>query len=689
MKKLQTILLITVLMFSINIKSAHALFGMGDIVFDPAAFGQFIVSQGTRVAQFGTEISTTVSSGVSAVQQTVSTINQTILRPLQDAMMLVSIINSSTKIKNLVLGSTSGQVSLLIQNPQRYIQQQGVESMKLNVNYVSKADGVYSNSIMDAVISKARTNSDTEGQLASLSKSSIPKTIQNDLCEDSKLESVAMNDVSNTMDVPTLEAVRARKVEIHNKLCVGDPNTDKALAQALTTAGDQTGAGGWGRFLAVTGGDNQYTKTNQALNVIEAQKVQREAAEAADLARGNGVVSKTECLRKSYDAKTGLDVCVEKSITNSGYQLSESFKSAINAPLDVLKNSYGTGGSFSSILGSVASIIGSVNSISNSINSLQGTANSLTSSISGLTGGDPSLQININGKIPLTSSNGGNGTYTVGSSNGSPTGNTSGVGITNNSQMYTQPTYTNTTTNTTASYTQDLVANPVAKDSLLKPIKKQLNLHLQTLTTLENSDINYLSEIGNYIIALNGVPGCYQQLISSFPKETLTAVYYFPETTFPSIANDERIVSALNYYTTKKTATDKLKSDIITEKNTIGLTRELVTQTLNNVTTSNSTEEIAFLFDAYNSKVENNNWPSSTSGISREGEVMSYKSMIVEETRDYTGVAGAESFNGKLTVLKNTCAAIRAEEQAKRDASRQARQDAINNGSVNQGGGGE
>ena len=121
---------------------------------------------------------TSISSGTTAIQQTVSTLNQVVFRPIQDAMMLMSMIKSGNMIKNLVLGGVGGETSLLIQNPERYLKQKGVESLKLSVGSVVKADGVYSDSILDAVVSQARSRSDVKGQLAALSKSSIPNTVQ-------------------------------------------------------------------------------------------------------------------------------------------------------------------------------------------------------------------------------------------------------------------------------------------------------------------------------------------------------------------------------------------------------------------------------------------------------------------------------------------------------------------------------
>lgn len=655
MKRLQIIFLLTIML--LTPKPALALFGVGDIVFDPAAFGEFVVAQGTRLGQLAQEVSTGTNAPLTTANTYLTMVNSTIFRPMQDAMMLISIFSSGEKIKALILGSVSGQTALLITNPERYIKQQGVNSLKVNYNYVSQADGIYSNSILDSVVAGARVKSDTAGRLASLSKSSIPKTIQDDLCEDNKLSTTAMNDVIKSDGTYDLDAYIARKQELDAALCQGDPNTDPALAQALTTAGEQTGAGGWGTFLAKTGGDNNYTRTSQALNVIEEDSLLKEATEAADLARGNGIVSKTECIKRSYDAKTGLDICVEKAIESPGYQLSESFKSAINAPLDILKNSYGTGGAVSSVLGSISSIVGTIGSMTSTVNSMKST----TSGLSTLgPNGDTSLQINTKGTPNYVA----------------PTISLGGTAV-----------QVNMPTNTTTSFAQDLAGNQNGKDSIIKPIKTLLNQHLKLLGTLEKSDTDYLAAISTYAGQLEDLNNCYQRLITDFPQETLSPINSFLGANFPSLANDPRVINALSYYTTKKSATNSLRAEITGEQNLIGETRTLITNTQSTITNSNSTEEISAAFDFYNTTVENNNLPSPATGaISREGDVLSYKTETNKDTANYFSSLGNDSMDGTITKLNRQCAAIRTEESTKRGNAR-AERDAAMNQSYGGGGG--
>lgn len=641
------------MMFSLSVKPTYALFGVGDIVFDPAAFGQFIISQATRIGQFAKETITAASNVVGDAASSFNSIQQNIIRPVQDALMIASVISSSNKIKTLVLGSVGGQTSLLITNPQFYLKQQGVNSLKISVGSVATANGVYSNSILNSIVLNSRVNSDPSGALANCANSSIPSTIQKNLCEDSQLTKIAINDVMASDGSYILSTMTARKAEIYNKLCIGNPATDKALAQALTTAGKQTGAGGWDTWLATTGGDNEYAKTNNCLAIAAQQQAAMVAAKAADLQRGNGIISKTECLMKVTNPATGEQDCVEESITQAGYQLSEAFKTAIGAPLQTIMSSIGTGAggfgaSLTSLLSNIGQLLGSVNSIRNSVNSIQGSAAIISSNLGG-TGGDPRLQITLKGQTAPG----------------------------------TLLTVTSTSTNpntpvTSTSAEQDLAGNPM-KTQLTNPIFDQLNKHLATLSTLKTTDNQYLTAIAEYTSYIEGVRSCYQGLVTSFPQKTFAPVNgpgYYAGQTFPSLANDQRVIEALAYYATKKTSTDKLKTDITTELSLVDQTKTLVTTTQTSIANSNSTQEISTLFDTYNTTVTNRNLPSFFTGTLRDADIMTYKENTASAVADYTGVTGAESMTGKIAQLNNQCRAIRTEEQAKRDAAQAAQDEA-------------
>lgn len=591
---------------------------------------------------------TNANTLATTINTNLSWVNQTIFRPLQDAMMIASILKSSNAIKTLVLGSVGGEVSLLITNPEFYLKQQGVKALKVNVNYVSNATGVYSNNIIKSVVTGAREKSDPSGAIANCSRSSIPTIIQENLCyDDAKLEALAVNDVSVTTDMPTLAAIRDRKEELYSKLCEGDPSQDKALAKALTIAGDQSGIASNETWLAMTSGDNPEAKTRECLGIIASEAAAKVAAKADDLARGNGIVSKIECLKKSYDAKTGLDVCLDETILQTGYQLGESFKSAVNAPLDVVKNAFGTGGTFSVVgplLQNISGIIGNINMMRNSIDSVN---SSLNSPVGGI-GGDPRLQITLKGTKEV-------GTLI-------PTG----------------PVSTINKPIARGSYTQDLLGNSLGKNQLTKPIFDQLDLHTTALTSLQLSDADYLLLITKYSNLIEGVGSCYQQLIYDFPYLKLEAINSFPETIFQPLSQDPVVIESLSYYNSKKTDIGDLRSTILREVSLIGTTTDLVNTTRSTVTNSNSTEEIFDVFDFYTRTIETNKLPDAFSGNSRKSDMVTFNQKMEADIQDFTGMEGAEGQSGKIVVLNKQCKVIRDEEQLKRDTAIKAQNDARN-----------
>lgn len=622
---------------------------------------QQLMEYAKQGAQYVSQVATEASSLTTAIEQTASTFNQVVFRPLQDALMLASIFRSADVIKNLVLGGLNGQVSLLKTNPELYLKQQGVIAQKVNVNYVDKANGVYSNSIIGSVVSQARVASDIEGTLGSLSKSSIPSIVQKELCEDSKLTAVAQNDVGSSDPA----AVAARKGEIYGKLCTGNPNTDPALAQALTAAGEATGAGGWDVFLAKTAGDNTFTKTNLALAVIEKNRLEKIAAKETDRILGKGIVSKTECTAQS-SGKAGT-VCAETIITNLGYQLSESFKSAINAPLDVMKNAFGTGGTFSSILGSVASIVGSVQSIQQSLNSVTGTAAGLTNSIGN------GLQISLGG-APVTNPPSSLTPTTGGTVNDA--GQIVSVPVLTDAALGTNVTpdvttgstgAANTVTNTNTSYYQDLINNSEGKANLITNLTANIETELGELDGYKSSNSEYILAIEGYLGSLGAVGTCYSNLVKDFPNETIGGVF------FPSLANNSRVIDATRYITSETKTNTDLKKKITDDQLIIDREDSLMRSALTSLRNSNSTEEIAFLFGDLSKKLEALNAPDRST---LNSEVARYKMKVEEATRDLTGIEGAESSNGILTVKNNICKEIRTTEQT-------ARQNATNNAASN------
>lgn len=399
---------------------------------------------------------TAANTNISAVSQKLVEVNELVTKPLNDAMTLINIAKSGDLVKNLVLGGLDGETRLLIENPKEYLENEGREQLKLNLAQIEETRGIYSESILKNAIDEAKRSSDVGGVLQSLSHSSIPSIVQNNLCLDETLSDKAKNDVMLSDGTYDESDYRRRKNELYNTLCTGDPNTDPALAETLVAVNEADPTiGGWDTWLSVTGGDNLYTNGVLAQETLKRERAKKEEEKAKDLEQGKGIASKTECVEWKVSDYDGAKYCLRENITNLGDQLNKSYAEAINAPLKILLSSYGSG-AIPGILGNVITIMGSVNTLE--------------------------------------------GVFSAGGAGYTSSGNTSSV---------VKETPLN-----------DLTNNADKKSQLSTPPLQQLNQHLESLNTLSTIDNQYLSLVNSYQLQIGNVKACYDRLVFDYPALT-------------------------------------------------------------------------------------------------------------------------------------------------------------------------
>jgi hypothetical protein len=163
--------------------------------------------------------------------------------------------------------------------------------------------------------------------------------------------------------------------------------------------------------------------------------------------------------------------------------------------------------------------------------------------------------------------------------------------------------------------TQDLENDWTRKTAVINPIKKQLSAHLSTLDNLENIDRNYLAEISSYSAQLERIKSCNNSLITAYPQ----------------LQSNQQIVSALDFYNSKKSVTDSLRNEITQELGLIATLRTLIATTLSGIEASNSTEEILAKFNFYQDQVDSQGLPTITASAAREGEYQMYKFNIQQD----------------------------------------------------------
>ncbi len=331
-----------------TVQTTHAQY----VVFDPTA-------EITRYAQLAEALISSASDMAMEFYASTSFLNETVLDPLANALIALAQIQQQTNTINLITGSLGGN-SLLIQNPEQWIQNKGLNSVRVNIGDISQQNGTYSSSILGSVINSYRGSSNLTSVLGSLGNSSVPNIVQNNLCKDASLSNVAKNDVMKSDGTYDLEAYQNRKQDLFNSLCVGNPTVNIPLARKLEAVGKQRpDIAGTDSLLAVSFGDNEYNRSVKSQVAIAEDKARKEKAAEADLNRGGGIASATKCDQPA--TADGSDIanipCRVESITNVGSALSNTFQEALVGDQKKLQNASGAGmwSSLSSILQVVAS----------------------------------------------------------------------------------------------------------------------------------------------------------------------------------------------------------------------------------------------------------------------------------------------------------------------------------------------
>lgn len=331
-----------------TVQTTHAQY----VVFDPQA-------EITRYLQLAEDFITSASAVATEFYAYTGFLQDTVLDPLGNALIALAQIQQQTNTINLITGSLGGN-SLLVQNPEQWIQNKGLNSVRINIGDISQQNGTYSSSILGSVINSYRGSSNLTSVLGSLGNSSIPNIVQNNLCKDASLSNVAKNDVMRSDGTYDLEAYQNRKQDLFNSLCVGNPTINIPLARKLEAVGKQRpDIAGTDSLLAVSFGDNEYNRSVRTQVAIAEDKAKKEKAAEADLNRGGGVASATKCDQPA--TADGSDIanvpCRVETVTNTGSALNGAFQEALNAPLKKLESTFGSGifNSLSSILQVVAS----------------------------------------------------------------------------------------------------------------------------------------------------------------------------------------------------------------------------------------------------------------------------------------------------------------------------------------------
>lgn len=322
---------------------------------------------GLQIPELAKEIITAGATLATQINTYLLQYKTLVLDPLANAMITVTLLQQQKNTINLVTGSLGGN-ALIISNPEQWIKNKGLNAIRINIGDLSTQNGTYTNSILSTVINTYRTSSDLKNTLESLGQSSIPTMVQNNICKDASLTSIAKNDVAVDGYASPAD-VQRRKQELFNSLCVGNPTINiqlgKTLEQVASQRPDFVGLDG---LLAMTSNDNAYARSVRANLLIAEQAAQKEKTAQNILDQGRGTAAPTKCT----DTPTGASaegpitiadvICRNEVLTNTSGAVSAAFDQAINAPIQKLINSFGDG-----ILGTLSALL----SVRNTVGLLQ------------------------------------------------------------------------------------------------------------------------------------------------------------------------------------------------------------------------------------------------------------------------------------------------------------------------------
>lgn len=334
------------------------------------AYASFIAGalEPTQLLNLAELIPTDISTSATALNTQLLEYKATILDPLGDVLIAVAQLQTSNGIINLVNGGSKGN-SLIIGDPRSYADQKGLSAVKIGLGAIaSQKGGAYNNTLLSSLTNNFKSVSITT-KLQNINQSAIPSIVQKNACDDTMLSDLAKQDVAVEGQPLDQAAYTARKQYFYDQFCKGsasDPKTAAALKQLQAA---RPNIGGWDSWLALTGGDNAYTKVVQTNEGVAEEVQARKDAANKDLANGRGVVSQKQCLVRAPTDANGEAYsnpesapCISDVVLNPSGLLQDSLTKASNAGLDRLGNVQGWG----ALVDALTKITGLVNGVRSS-----------------------------------------------------------------------------------------------------------------------------------------------------------------------------------------------------------------------------------------------------------------------------------------------------------------------------------
>lgn len=281
-----------------------------------------------------------ISSQATALNTQYDMIKNTILDPIANGLIAVSLQTSSDNILSWVNGGMDGN-PLIISNPEQYIKNEGLREVRKALATIPQ-DGAFSGSIFNSLVGAYKDTSVAE-RLGEQSKSGLPTEVQETMCTDEKLTSLANERATDNDGILDQETALVEKEYLYGYACSCDPQNDADCATKLMDLyAQRPSLGGSRAWLRLTSGDNAAVKTMQAQNIIRAEVEKQKDLAIKELFNGLGTISEKKCIREETDL-TGGTFCAEQAVLTPGKAVQSGLNLASTVGVDRLANCQGSG----------------------------------------------------------------------------------------------------------------------------------------------------------------------------------------------------------------------------------------------------------------------------------------------------------------------------------------------------------
>lgn len=167
------------------------------------------------------------------------------------------------------------------------------------------------------------------------------------------------------------------------------------------------------------------------------------------------------------------------------------------------------------------------------------------------------------------------------------------------------PTNTSVPTGGTAPFVQNLINDPLTKKSLIDPLEAAFKVYEAELNELDALDTPFLAQIDAYEIKVDALNACYNEL---------TAID-------PLWDNRSDVINGRDLAKNRQVIIDAKRDSLTTELLKIAAARQYINDTRAKLNASNSSTEIAAIFDAYKNGLVTGGYPTTNNIATRRGEI--------------------------------------------------------------------